>query len=321
MEKNIIYLGDAQEGVKHLPDKSVDCVVTSPPYYGLRDYGMDAQIGLEESPSLYIGRLVSLFQEIRRVLKDDGTLWVNLGDSYAGSGKGFCADGTHSEGGKQSSNKGAVTGNLKKTEVKGCKSKDLIGIPWRFAFAMQEDGWYLRQDIIWHKPNPMPESVTDRCTKAHEYIFLFSKMERYYFDSQAIQEEAVTQVDPRIGKRVDYDGMRKGQEGTGNRAFVSLKTSEDGVVVRNKRDVWSVNLKPNKEAHFATYPEELIVPCILAGCPEGGVVLDPFMGSGTTGIVARKLNRNYVGCELNPTYKAMAERRINNEGENLFNQA
>ena len=186
---------------------------------------------------------------------------------------------------------------------------------------MQEDGWYLRQDIIWHKPNPMPESVTDRCTKSHEYIFLFSKMEKYYFDSQAIQEEAVTQADPRIGKRVDYDGMRKGQEGTGNRAFVSLKTTEDGVVVRNKRDVWTVNLKPNKEAHFATYPEELIVPCILAGCPEGGVVLDPFMGSGTTGIVARKLNRNYVGCELNPTYKAMAERRINNEGENLFNQA
>lgn len=311
MEKNIIYLGDAQEGVKHLPDKSVDCVVTSPPYYGLRDYGMDAQIGLEESPSLYIGRLVSLFQEIRRVLKDEGTLWVNLGDSYAGN----CSRTSTGRAGMGAEREGVFT--------KGgdFKSKQLMGIPWRFAFAMQEDGWYLRQDIIWHKPNPMPESVTDRCTKSHEYIFLFSKMEKYYFDSPAIQEEAVTQADPRIGKRVDYDGMRKGQEVTGNRAFVSLKTTEDGVVVRNKRDVWTVNLKPNKEAHFATYPEELIVPCILAGCPEGGVVLDPFMGSGTTGIVARKLNRNYVGCELNPTYKAMAERRINNEGENLFNQA
>lgn len=231
----------------------------------------------------------------------------------------------------------------------GIKDKDLVGIPWMLAFALRADGWYLRQDIIWHKPNPMPESVTDRCTKSHEYIFLLSKSKKYYFDYEAIQEEAVTQDDPRIGNRVEYDGMRKGQEGTGNRSFVSLKIRKghtfggnkygknddthyqtysgneyslqmkDNVVVRNKRDVWSVNLKPNTEAHFATYPENLIIPCILAGCPENGIVLDPFMGSGTTGIVARKLNRNFVGCELNPEYQKMAERRIFNEGENLFN--
>ena len=230
----------------------------------------------------------------------------------------------------------------------GIKDKDLIGIPWMLAFALRADGWYLRQDIIWSKPNPMPESVTDRCTKSHEYIFLLSKSKKYYFDYEAIQEEAVTQCDPRIGRREEYNGMRDGTAGNGQRAFVSLKTrprmggnkygdSDDKhyatksgkewepqtngeVVVRNKRSVWTINVKPTKEAHFATYPQELVLPCILAGCPENGVVLDPFMGSGTTGIVARKLNRNFVGCELNPEYQKMAERRIFNEGENLFNQ-
>lgn len=308
MELNKTYLGDSLEIVRTFPDESIDCVVTSPPYYGLRDYGVDGQIGLEDTPQEYIQRLVDLFREIRRCLKKDGTLWVNLGDSYAGNcsrtstgraGYGLPREGVFTKGG-------------------GLASKQLMGIPWRFAFAMQDDGWYLRQDIIWSKPNPMPESCTDRCTKSHEYIFLLSKSEKYYFDNVAIQEEAVTQSDPRTGNRFEYDGKRKGDEGTGNRAFVSLKTSDDGVVVRNKRDVWVVTLKANKEAHFATYPQELITPCILAGCREGGVVLDPFMGSGTTGIVARKLNRKYVGCELNPEYHKMAERRIFNEGENLF---
>lgn len=344
MEINKVYLGDALHIVRNLPNKIVDCVVTSPPYYGLRDYGAEGQIGLENTPEEYIQNLVDLFREVRRVLKDEGTLWVNIGDTYA--------TGT-SASRRQSTNPGVGANNEKAQNSVprvgtplGCKTKDLIGIPWMLAFALRADGWYLRQDIIWHKPNPMPESVTDRCTKSHEYVFLLSKSQKYYFDYEAIQEEAVTQIDPRIGSRIEYDGMRKGQDGTGNRAFVSLKTKPrmggnkygdsdekyyatksgkewepqtDGeMVVRNKRDVWTVNVKPNKEAHFATYPEKLIIPCILAGCPEGGVVLDPFMGSGTTGIVARKLNRKFVGCELNLEYQKMAERRIFNEGENLF---
>jgi len=420
MELNKVYLGDALETIKTFPDESIDCVVTSPPYYALRDYGIDGQIGLEETPEAYIQKLVDLFREIRRVLKDDGTIWVNIGDSYNGYKANANASTFDSPfvGGDMAGAHPARKSGFG-LEANNLKPKDLIGIPWMLAFALRADGWYLRQDIIWHKPNPMPESVTDRCTKSHEYIFLLSKSQKYYFDYEAIQEEAVTQIDPRIGNRVEYDGMRKGQEGTGNRAFVSLKVKEprtkncqydgqrpnsfhimrefgqewqpqvkikghqmggrkygesddphhqtksgkdympqmrwgsgtkkertheqgysqaengghrdnsggfdcemsirDGVVVRNKRDVWTVNVRPNKEAHFATYPQTLITPCILAGCKTGGVVLDPFMGSGTTGIVARKLNRNFVGCELNPEYQKMAERRIFNEGENLFN--
>lgn len=398
MDIDTVYLGDSLDVIKTFPDESIDCVVTSPPYYGLRDYGVDGQIGLEESPEDYIGKLVELFREIRRCLKKDGTIWVNLGDSYAGN----CSRTSKGRAGMGAEREGVFT------KGGGLTSKQLMGIPWRFAFAMQADGWYLRQDIIWAKPNPMPESVTDRCTKSHEYIFLLSKSERYYFDHEAIQEEANTQLDPRIGQRIEYDGMRKGEEGTGQRSFVSLKTMPrfggnkygdnddthfntysgkewqprtkncqydgqrpnsfhlmredgeewqpkvrwghsskagqqhtqpyskavghrdnsggfdcemsivDGVVMRNKRDVWTVTVKPNKEAHFATYPQDLISPCILAGCREGGVVLDPFMGSGTTGIVARKLGRHFVGVELNPEYQKMAVRRIEDEGVNLF---
>lgn len=295
MEWNKVYLGDAIESIRTFPDECIDCVVTSPPYYGLRDYGVDGQIGLEDTPPQYIERLVSLFREIRRCLKKDGTLWVNLGDSYAGN----CSRTSKGRAGMGAEREGVFT------KGGGLASKQLMGIPWRFAFAMQDDGWYLRQDIIWAKPNPMPESVTDRCTKSHEYIFLFSKSEKYYFDYESIQEEAVTQIDPHYATKSgkEYNPQEK-----------------DGIVVRNKRDVWVVCVRPNKEAHFATYPQELIVPCILAGSRENGVVLDPFMGSGTTGIVARKLNRNFVGCELNPEYLKMAERRIFNEGENLFNQ-
>ena len=400
MELNKVYLGNSLEVIKTFPDESVDCVVTSPPYYGLRDYGTgtwiggdpncphyrtskaseltatghkgmqekgeavgdgiyksvcplcgavrkDEQIGLEETPEDYIERLVTLFREIRRVLKKEGTCWVNLGDSYNSTPSGNTDKWIEENRDRISwrkMQKGEERPQQRKSGlVRGLKPKDLIGIPWMFAFAMRNDGWWLRQDIIWHKPNPMPEAVKDRCTKSHEYIFLFSKSEKYYFDYEAIQEEAVTQADPRIGKRVEYDGMRKGQEGTGNRAFVALKTKpktkncqydgqrpntmhlrrEEGLpdeeyVVRNKRDVWSVNVRPNNEAHFATYPQMLIQPCILAGSPQGGVVLDPFMGSGTTGIVARKLGRKYVGIELNPEYQKMAERRIATLGEDLF---
>lgn len=353
MELNKVYLGDSLETIKTLPDESVNCVVTSPPYYGLRDYGMDGQIGLEDTPEAYIQRLVELFREIRRVLKDDGTIWVNIGDSYAADRGGSIqpaetlAGGEHGKtkkGEKVNRGRGECYNPTRNAKAIGLKHKDLIGIPWMLAFALRADGWYLRQDIIWHKPNPMPESVTDRCTKSHEYIFLLSKSERYYFDAEAIQEEANTQIDSRINNRTEYNGMRNGRAGDGQRTFVSLKTKprtkncqydgqapnsmhlrremglkDEQYVVRNKRDVWSVCVKPNTESHFATYPEMLIRPCVLAGCPENGVVLDPFMGSGTTGIVARKLNRNYIGCELNPEYQRMATRRINEYGENLFN--
>lgn len=317
MDLNKIYLGDSLELIKTFPDNQFDCVVTSPPYYGLRDYGADGQIGLEDTPEEYIGKLVELFREIRRCLKDTGTIWVNIGDSYCGTGdKGDYRDPKYKDGRNGQS-------TSKNKNVKGCKHKDLIGIPWMLAFALRADGWYLRQDIIWHKPNPMPESVTDRCTKSHEYIFLLSKSEKYYFDYEAVMEECADQerVNYQSGNRTYGVNNDRNDNDFGQRSKEWKPKERDGVAVRNKRDVWTVYVKPNKEAHFATYPEELIVPCIIAGCPEGGVVLDPFMGSGTTGIVARKLNRNYVGCELNPDYQRMGKRRIFNEGENLFNQS
>lgn len=340
MEINKVFLGDSAEILRGFPDESVDCVVTSPPYYGLRDYGVEGQIGLEDSPEAFVERLVMVFREVKRVLKKDGTCWVNLGDSYCGTGdKGDYKDPKYKDGRNGQS-------VAKNRSLEGYKAKDLIGIPWMFAFAMRADGWYLRQDIIWAKPNPMPESVTDRCVKIHEYIFLFSKSKTYYFDYRAIQEEC---VDEAYKKREDSEGEeRKSSQGyalagghrnnSGGFNKKSKNTEYDGQTPnsmhlrrlegekdkvyekRNKRDVWSVNVQPTKEAHFATYPQKLITPCILAGCRVGGVVLDPFMGSGTTGIVARKLERNFIGIELNPEYRNMAERRIFNEGENLFNQ-
>ena len=327
MEKNKVYLGDSLEIIRTFPDNSIDCVVTSPPYYGLRDYGVDGQIGLEETPEKYIQRLVELFREIRRVLKKDGTIWVNIGDSYAAQRGGSyqpaesLAGGEHGrtkDGKKTNRGRGDCYNPTRNAEAIGLKHKDLIGIPWMLAFALRADGWYLRQDIIWHKPNPMPESVTDRCTKSHEYIFLLSKSEKYYFDYKAIQEDAVCVNDRRAGRgRFEYNG--KHMAGGGTKQTLSVQRSFVTITdKRNKRDVWSVNVRPNKEAHFATFPEALIAPCILAGCRENGIVLDPFMGSGTTGIVARKLNRNYIGCELNPEYHQMSERRIWDEGENLF---
>ena len=285
MKIDKIYQGDSLGVLKTLEENTIDCCVTSPPYYALRDYGVDGQIGLEETPEKYIERLTEVFKEVHRVLKPNGTMWLNIGDSYAGNcsvtSTGRCGMGKPRE-------------RIDHRVFDGIKPKDLIGIPWMLAFSLRNAGWYLRQDIIWHKPNPMPESVTDRCTKSHEYIFLMSKSQKYYFDYEAIQEEAVTHADRRIGKRVTYDGKRK----------------DEVYVVRNKRDVWSINVMPNKEAHFATYPPKLVSTCILAGCPEGGIVLDPFMGSGTTGLVANKLGRHYVGIELNPQYVEMAKRRI-----------
>jgi DNA modification methylase len=303
-----IIKGDCIEVLKTLPDGIINTVITSPPYYGLRDYGIDGQFGLEETPEAYTQKLVELFREIRRVLRDDGTVWLNLGDSYAGSG------GDHT--GLNSRSCPTLERNEDKKRRKpikvtdGLKPKDIIGIPWRVAFALQSDGWYLRQDIIWHKPNPMPESVTDRCTKSHEYIFLLSKSQKYYFDNEAIKEDASPDTslrnrdEPRLNNtpgRTKMGGLVKNDYET-----------------RNKRSVWTVSTKPFSEAHFATFPEELINPCVLAGCPEGGLVYDPFMGAGTTALVAKKLARHYLGSELNPEYIKIAEKRLSNIEQSLF---
>jgi len=328
--------GDCRDVLKTLPDGSINCCVTSPPYYGLRDYGVDGQIGLEQTPDAYVAELVAVFREVRRVLADDGTLWLNLGDSYSGSGKG-------------------PAGNLGKIhnerEIKqtsgivpdGLKPKDLIGIPWRVAFALQADGWYLRQDIIWHKPNPMPESVADRCTKAHEYVFLLSKSERYYFDQKAIAEPVTQSTierlsQPNLENQVSSDRvpgktngnmkavgrggknafrgqghMRDGDNGPANRDGRDMRDIGVGDT-RNKRSVWTVNTKPYKGAHFATFPPSLIRPMILAGCPIGGTVLDPFGGSGTTAQVSEEEGRNAISIELNPAYIDLQRKRTSQIG-------
>ena len=357
-----ILNGDCRDILKTLPDGSVHCCVTSPPYFGLRNYEVDGQIGLEPTPAAFVAELVDVFREVRRVLRDDGTLWLNLGDSYAtdskwgGSTGGKAAKGLH----------GVNGGGRTKTSV-GLPDKNLIGIPWRVAFALQDDGWILRQDVVWNKPNPMPESVKDRCTKAHEYIFMLSKSPRYYFDADAIAED---QVKGTAGSRFDVGKTASHQQGraqTGLRkqavraaelaaqhglteahiaAIRSVGISDAGKAKvttngagkndpavqaladeaksvlggyyreflipekRNKRSVWTVTTKPFKGAHFATFPPDLIEPCILAGSPKGGIVLDPFGGAGTTGMVANRLNRSAILIELNPGFAEMAEQRI-----------
>lgn len=320
------------EGLKSLPDDSVSCCVTSPPYYGLRDYGTDGQIGMEATPEEYIASLVSVFSEVRRVLRPDGTLWVNIGDSYAGSGKGRTADGKHHKGkGKSSHYEGTAGGTLTKTKAVGCKPKDLIGIPWMLAFALRADGWYLRQDIIWQKPNCMPESVKDRCTKSHEYIFLLSKSPKYYFDAEAISEPIAGSSTKRYMQNLEKqrgsdrqpnktNGPMKaalprfGGEKYGASDQEETRTKSGRVYVptlrRNKRDVWSVSTAGYKGAHFAVFPEKLIEPCILAGAPRGGIVLDPFMGSGTTAVTCLKNGRHYIGFELNEKYCDIAQQRV-----------
>lgn len=298
----MIYQGDALSVLKTLDSESVQMCVTSPPYYGLRDYGEDEQIGLEGTPEQFIQKLVDVFREVRRVLKDDGTLWVNIGDSYNGSGGNHKPDHKNDTGfqGKIGLKYGG-RGN----HIESLKSKDLIGIPWMLAFALRADGWYLRQDIIWHKPNPMPESVKDRCTKSHEYLFLLSKYPKYYFDYEAIQEDAIWKNDKRNGEgRISYNGKRTANGTMAQQSFVTVRDK------RNKRDVWSVCTKPYSGAHFATYPEELILPCILAGSKEGDTVLDPFNGAATTGVVCAKNGREYIGIELNPEYIKISEDRI-----------
>jgi DNA modification methylase len=405
-----ILTGDVLDILRTLPDESVHCCVTSPPYWGLRDYGVAGQIGLEATPEAYVERMVEVFREVRRALRQDGTLWLNLGDSYAGSGRGMNGDGSPGRvGEKQASNAGSrldLSGDIVRGKRisrgegsgrwgggdvnpgPGYKPKDLVGIPWQVAFALRADGWWLRSDIVWAKPNPMPESVTDRPTKAHEYIFLLAKSERYYYDAAAIQEECVN-GDPNpprgskgVGERVNA-GLRK-QDMLGKQTYTGFNDHYEPRVSRNRRSVWTIATQPYSEAHFATFPPKLIEPCILAGAPEKccpkcgapwervtekgdliptghggskkwtevvkqyrgekstetstfatgavrekvtvgwqptcscpdnngsgkGVVLDPFCGSGTTGVVALRHGRKFIGVELNPTYVEMAERRI-----------
>ena len=353
-----ILTGDCRELLKTLPDASVNCCVTSPPYWRLRDYGVDGQIGLERTPEEYIVKMVEVFREVRRVLRDDATLWLNLGDSYFASGQGY--------GDTKTTNKNHDGSRERQKPIWtncGLKPKDLVGIPWRVAFALQADGWYLRQDIIWSKPNPMPESVTDRCTKAHEYIFLLSKSTKYYYDAEAIKEPSACEnrngfrgendgpthyanqptvpnnserftpkswngskfedgknleVHPNVGKKRKPAGWdtAAGSHGTIHRDG-RAKTVEytDGISeTRNKRSVWTVATQPFKDAHFATFPPKLITPCILAGCPEGGTVLDPFGGSGTVGEVSESSGRNSILIELNQKYCEMASHRTAQQG-------
>lgn len=316
-----IYTGDALAVISEMDAQSVDCIITSPPYYGLRDYGISGQIGKESTPEEYIDRLVAVFHEAKRILKDDGTLWINIGDSYNGSGKGSANYPENAKRYKQGSNRGSVENPITPTHVANCKPKDLIGIPWMLAFALRADGWYLRQDIIWHKPNCMPESVKDRCVKSHEYLFLLSKSRKYYFDHMAIQEPAKYPNDDRKSRNDSRRGTGMnamnpktvfGGKKYGNSKEMRLYSGNEFVprIMRNKRDVWDICTGGYKGAHFATFPEKLIEPCIMAGCPTGGVVLDPFLGSGTTAVVAARLGRRFAGIEINPDYVKIAETRI-----------
>lgn len=342
MKLNHIYNQDCLSGLNNLADNSIDCCVTSPPYYGLRDYGNTAQIGLEKTPELYVEKMIAVFTGVKRVLKPGGTLWLNLGDSYATNSGGY---GSPAAMGKASYISKKTEGSiLKRTKVvSGLKPKDLIGIPWMVAFALRASGWYLRQDIIWAKKNCMPESVTDRCTKSHEYIFMLSKSQKYYYDQDAIKEPAIYDVDgtqtlarkarqkdgakslpnemqagirqfkdakKADGKNSDKQRGHSRKHSGFNERWDKMSKEEQCTGMRNKRDVWTIAPAQFPEAHFATFPEEIPAICIKAGCPEGGTVLDPFMGAGTTALVAAKLNRNYIGFELNAEYIQIAEKRL-----------
>ena len=349
-----ILKGDCRDVLRSLDAKSVQTCITSPPYWGLRDYGVAGQIGLEQSPFAYVDELVGVFREVWRVLRPDGTLWLNLGDSYAGSGRGGnpTADSSTLQGSLASQEAAMVRRTRGRDEVgatardaavtnvgrratrnlptrfaadgsdgrvhtayapapAGLKQKDLMGMPWRVAFALQEDGWWLRQDIIWSKPNPMPESVTDRCTKAHEYLFLLSKSERYYFDGDAIAEPAVKAGLVLHSYGTAAKDRQDVSETNDRRTRIGLANwNQAQPETRNKRSVWECSTQPFAEAHFATFPPLLIEPCVKAGAPAGGTVLDPFLGAGTTALVADRLGRDCIGIELNPDYADMAKRRI-----------
>ena len=297
--KDTILFGDCRETLKQFDEKARVCV-TSPPYYGLRDYGGENnQIGMEQTPEEYVDEMVKVFRLVRDNLTDDGTLWLNIGDSYYN----YRSDGNYPKQTVSKTRQDLPTKTpVRSNKLEGYKSKDLIGIPWLLAFALRKDGWYLRQDIIWHKPNPMPESVKDRCTKAHEYIFLLSKNKNYYYNNEAIKEP----VKQDWGTR-DRTNGKYHNEGTGLQPHSGLTKS---YTKKNKRSVWSVTKKPYKGKHFATFPPELIEPCIKAGSEVGDIILDPFMGSGTTAMVAKMLDRYYIGCELHEDYGNLIQERV-----------
>ncbi len=298
---DLILFGDCKETLKQFPRNSAQMCVTSPPYYGLRDYGGEAnQIGQEETPEEFIQSLVEVFREVRDVLKDDGVLWLNIGDSYYNYRPG--TGGLPKQTVSRTNQDLPEQCNRRANKLDGLKEKDLIGIPWMLAFALRADGWYLRQDIIWHKPNPMPESVKDRCTKSHEYIFLLSKNKKYYYDNEAIKEPVKQDWGTRDRTKGKYHNP-----GTGLAPHSGLSKSYDR---KNKRSVWSITNKPYKGAHFACFPPDLIEPCILAGSREGDVILDPFMGSGTTAMVAKQHDRSYIGCELHEDYGSLIQKRL-----------
>ncbi|VVO23553.1 hypothetical protein PS834_04420 [Pseudomonas fluorescens] len=336
MKQHRVLIGDCIESMRTLQDQSVNTCVTSPPYYSLRDYGMTGQIGLEETPAEFVGRLVEVFREVRRVLRNDGTVWVNMGDTYASIAGGYAPGGSAGKHDMVSqATRGAVLRGKRRSPPIGLKQKDLMGIPWRLAFALQDDGWYLRQDIIWHKPNPMPESTRDRCTKSHEYLFLLSKSPRYYYDQDAIKEPVAFSSIKRLAQDLEQQRGSDRVPGKSNGPMKAVRSKRDDskreqaipgqslgthrpdreesawpLDTRNKRSVWTVPTQGFKGAHFATFPPDLIRPCILAGAPLGGVVLDPFGGAGTTAVVAMQEGRKSILCELNPEYAAMAEHRI-----------
>jgi DNA modification methylase len=306
-----VLVGDVRDRLAGVEAGSVQTCVTSPPYWGLRDYGNDGQIGLEGSPDEFVEALCLVFDEVWRVLADDGTLWLNLGDSYASYRDGKATpDSTRGESVGTLVPKGSAGNRMASSFANSfIKHKDLVGIPWRVAFALQARGWFLRSEIIWHKPNPMPESVTDRPTKSHEHIFLLSKSAKYFYDHEAIKEPVVTETG---GKGIRFGGTKYGDSDDPKHATKSGNVSE-GSETRNKRDVWTVPTKGYDGAHFAVYPTALIEPCILAGSREGDTVLDPFSGSGTTGVVALRNGRNYLGCELNPEYAELSRKRISDD--------
>lgn len=321
--KNKIILGNCLDVLKDIPDCSVDMCVTSPPYYALRDYGHIDQIGLEETPEQFIEKLVNVFSEVYRILKPDGTLWVNMGDSYASGSK----KRTEEQSCRKSNLIGGKAGQIackdqKNKITRDLKAKDLIGIPWMLAFSLRKFGWYLRQDIIWSKPNPMPESVTDRCTKSHEYIFMLSKSNKYYYDADAIKTEpkysglkgmsetGFKDAKTFNGKHSDKQRGHSRRHAGFNERWDNMSQEEQMSLKANKRSVWNVPTYAFSEAHFATFPKELIIDCIKAGCPIGGIVFDPFMGAGTTAVVSRMLNRNYLGIELNEEYLKIANKRL-----------
>ncbi len=308
METDRILCGDALEMLRTLPDNSVHCCVTSPPYYALRDYGVDGQIGREDTPAQYVARLTDVFSEVRRVLRPSGTLWLNIADTYAGKGnQGDSVDPKYPNG--RTGQTVAIN-----RRVEGCKAKDMIGIPWMLAFALRDSGWYLRSDIIWMKANPMPESCKGRPSRCYEHVFLLTKSRSYYYDAAAIAEPVAESTPMRMRRKFGKNKYSAGIPGQAHQHLNDYRPNgyaeEDIPLLRNKRDVWQINSVPYKGAHFAAYPPKLVETCLLAGCPQDGIVLDPFLGSGTTAAVAKQMGRHYIGIELNPDYCELAKQRI-----------